>query len=268
MTNAYLGAVFYALGDCRSPLEGLKETLASLQGELLHERYGQWAFPSVISRTWSAWCLAELGQLSEATAVGEEGMRIAETAGHPGSMTYSIWGASYAYLLRGDFPKAISALEQGLEVAEGSELRVLFQFLTSQLGRAYSFAGRHAESLPLHERSVRETESLGGFYFKSLFVGWQGESFLLAERQEEAIKCAQRSLELSRGRKERGSEAWALRLLGEIHSCLDAEKAEDHYRGGLTRAKELACARFKPTATRGSGASFRRPGGRKRPSAS
>ncbi|MEE8109436.1 MAG: adenylate cyclase, partial [bacterium] len=184
----------------------------------------------------------ELGQLSEAVAVGEEERQIAETAGHPGSIAYSIMGAGYANLRTGDFTKAISVLERGLEVAEGLEIRVALNFVCSLLGRAYSFVGRHSEGLSLHERGFREAESLGALYWNSLFLAWQGESLLLAGRLEEAAECARRSLDLSRHHKERGNEAWALRLLSEIHAhpdSLDAEKADDHYRKALARAEEL-----------------------------
>jgi tetratricopeptide (TPR) repeat protein len=47
---------------------------------------------------------------------------------------------------------------------------------------------------------------------------------------------------LARGRGERGYEAWALRLLGEIAAHPDppdAETAESHYRQALALAEEL-----------------------------
>jgi class 3 adenylate cyclase/tetratricopeptide (TPR) repeat protein len=262
-TNVYLGATLQALGDYPAPLEDLRETLASLQGDLLHERFGQFAFPSVLSRTWLAWCLAELGQLSEAVAIGEEGLRIAETGGHSGSIAYSVWGAGYAYLCRGDFTKAVSTLERMLELVERLELRVFFVFVRAELGRAYSFVGRHTEALALHERSVREAESSHDFYFNSLFVGWQGESLLMAGRPEEAAECARRSLEHSRERSERGSEAWALRLHGEIHShpdAIDPEKAEEHYRQALSLAEELGMRPLVAHCRKGLGALYGRTG--------
>ena len=52
-----------------------------------------------------------------------------------------------------------------------------------------------------------------------------------------------RALDLARHSKERGSEAYALRLLGEIamHSePLEAEQAEAHYRQALTLADALS----------------------------
>ena len=51
-----------------------------------------------------------------------------------------------------------------------------------------------------------------------------------------------RALEQARDRKERGNEAWALRLLGEISmhgDPPDIDQAETHYRQSLTLADEL-----------------------------
>ncbi len=57
----------------------------------------------------------------------------------------------------------------------------------------------------------------------------------------EAIRLAVRALELSRTHKERGSEAWALQLLGEIAARREppaVEQAEDYYRQAMAFAEE------------------------------
>jgi tetratricopeptide (TPR) repeat protein len=59
---------------------------------------------------------------------------------------------------------------------------------------------------------------------------------------EDAHRLAERLLALSRDRKERGNQAWALWLLGEIAAQRhppDAEQAEAHYRQALTLVEEL-----------------------------
>jgi tetratricopeptide (TPR) repeat protein len=97
----------------------------------------------------------------------------------------------------------------------------------------------------------------------SLHVAWLGEEHLLAGRPEEAARCAFRSLEHARKRKERGNEAWGLRLLGEIHShpgALDAKKAEEHYRQALTLAEELGMRPLTAHCRKGLGALYARAG--------
>jgi tetratricopeptide (TPR) repeat protein len=68
------------------------------------------------------------------------------------------------------------------------------------------------------------------------------EAYLLAGRMQEAVQLAGRALDLARTHKERGHEAWALRLLGEIaahQAPLEVEPAENYYRQALALADEL-----------------------------
>jgi len=56
------------------------------------------------------------------------------------------------------------------------------------------------------------------------------------------VQLAERALDLSRAHKERGHEAWALRLLGEIATHQEppgAEPAEHRYQQSLALAEEL-----------------------------
>ena len=68
-----------------------------------------------------------------------------------------------------------------------------------------------------------------------------GEAYLLAGRVEDARACADRAVMLTRQRGERGDEAWALRLLGEIASHpdrLDVATAEAHFGAAMALASE------------------------------
>src|SRR5262249_10751695 len=69
-----------------------------------------------------------------------------------------------------------------------------------------------------------------------------GEAHLLAGHLEEAHALAERTLAHTRAYKERGHEAYALRLLGAIaahRDSLDATQAEAHYQQALALADEL-----------------------------
>jgi tetratricopeptide (TPR) repeat protein len=77
----------------------------------------------------------------------------------------------------------------------------------------------------------------------SLWVTWLGEGYLSAGRQDAAIRVAGRALDLARAHRERGHEAWALRLIAEIAfrgEPGDTAAAEDGYRRALRLAEELA----------------------------
>ena len=87
-----------------------------------------------------------------------------------------------------------------------------------------------------------------------LFTPFLGEEHLLAGHLDEALSVARQALALARDRKERGHEAWALRLRGEIHAHRDppeTEVAEGYYREALALADELGMRPLLATATSG-----------------
>jgi tetratricopeptide (TPR) repeat protein len=69
-----------------------------------------------------------------------------------------------------------------------------------------------------------------------------GEAYLLAGRRADASDTAVRGLALARAHKERGNEAWGLRLMGQVAAHADPpafEQAEGYYRQALALAEEL-----------------------------
>ena len=69
-----------------------------------------------------------------------------------------------------------------------------------------------------------------------------GEAQMLAGRLEDAHALAERALALAREHQERGNEAYALRLLGEIaarRDPSDVDEAAAHYRQAFALAEEL-----------------------------
>jgi tetratricopeptide (TPR) repeat protein len=70
----------------------------------------------------------------------------------------------------------------------------------------------------------------------------RGETHLLAGRFEEAQTLAECALSIAREQQERGNEAYALRLLGDIaaqRNPPEVELAEAHYQRALALAGEL-----------------------------
>jgi tetratricopeptide (TPR) repeat protein len=118
----------------------------------------------------------------------------------------------------------------------------VFPWLASPLGYAYALAGRVAEALPLLEQAVEQAASMRFTASQPLLVAYLSEAYLLAGRLDEAISLAQQALELARAYKERGQEAWSLRLLGDIvahRTPQDVDQAEAHYQQALALAEEL-----------------------------
>src|SRR5215831_21359130 len=91
------------------------------------------------------------------------------------------------------------------------------------------------------EEALADPEATGT-NFHPLYLAYLGEAHLLAGRRDDAVAVAGRALDLAHRQKERGSEAWVLRLLGDIAAHADPpdpESAEEHYTHALARANEL-----------------------------
>ena len=79
---------------------------------------------------------------------------------------------------------------------------------------------------------------------------------MLAGRLEEAQALAERALALARVHQERGHQAYALRLLGEIaahRESLEGEQAAAYYQQALTLAEELGMRPLQAHCHRGLG---------------
>jgi tetratricopeptide (TPR) repeat protein len=99
---------------------------------------------------------------------------------------------------------------------------------------------------------------MGGY---ALYVARLSEAYLLAGRQEDAMPCARRALALARHHKERGNEAYALRLLGEMGAqCepLAVEPVEASYQQALALAEELGMRPLQAHCHRGLGIFYRK----------
>jgi tetratricopeptide (TPR) repeat protein len=218
--------------------------VTSLEGDLLGEHFGLPVPASVYSRIWLVASLAELGAFAEGIACGEEQVRITESVDQPVNLSETRVSASFTVgllsLRRGDLHQAIAALERGLGLCQVWNIRAWFANIASHLGYAYALSGRVAEAVPLLEQAVGQivlTRGMG-----ALWMAYLSEAYLLAGRIDEALKHALRALELSRDHRERGSEAYALRLLGEIAAHRDppeVESAEASYRQAIALAEEL-----------------------------
>jgi tetratricopeptide (TPR) repeat protein len=198
--------------------------------------------PAVISRTWLVWCLAEMGTFAEGLVHGEEAIRIAEGVDHPYSLISAYYGLGLLHLRQGDLHQAIPMLERSLRLCQDATIPDLWPGVASFLGSAYALSGRLAEALPLLAQAVEQTATSRHMAGHAAQLTRLGEAHLLADHPAEAMALVQRALELARQHRERGDEAWALRLLGGISARqkpAEAEPAEAHYRQALALAAEL-----------------------------
>jgi tetratricopeptide (TPR) repeat protein len=242
LANRYIGLAYYAQGDYRGAIDCFRQTMASLEGARRHERFGQVFLPAVASRAWLAACHAELGMFAEGRALGEEGLWIVEAVDHPASLMLAYYGLGLLFLRQGDLPKALPLLERAIGSCQEAERPIIFPQVAAALGVAYTLAGRVPEAVPLLTEAMEQSAATESAYLEAVCSLPLGEAQMLAGRLEDAHALAERALTLAHEHQERGHQAYALRLLGDIAARREPperEQAEAHYRQALALAEEL-----------------------------
>ena len=240
--NYYLGTASQAQGDYRRAIDCFRQTVASLEGTPPHERFGLPNLPAVLSRAYLAVCYAELGMFAEGRALGEEGLRIAEAVAHPGSLMRAYHGLGVLALRQGDLSRALPSLERALGICQEADLPAWFPWMAATLGAAYTLSGRIADAVPLLTQALEQAMASTRAWHQVLCSLPLSEAQMLTGRPEEAHALAECALALAREPEERGNQAYALRLLGDIAALQDplkAELAEGYFRQALTLADEL-----------------------------
>src|SRR4029453_4752276 len=169
-----------------------------------------------VARANSAGCHAEVGLFTEGKTLGEEGLRIAEAAVHPVSLMIALWGLGLLALRQGDLQRALPRLEQAVSICKDADLPSWFPRMAAPLGAAYTMAGRGTDALPVLTQAMAQTTAMGRVDFQARCRLPLGEVQLVAGHLEEAQTLAMQALTHARAHQERGHEAYALRLLGEI----------------------------------------------------
>ncbi len=257
-TRFRLALVHHMLGDYPKAIDLGRKVVESVAHDPLGVLSGI-VLTSVVSRFWLGWSLAERGEFAEAITLAEEAGRIAEGAG---SYTQAVGclALGLVHVHKGDLHRAIPPLEHGVQVY--AQVAVFLPLTTSCLGLTYALSGRMLEGLPLLEQAVEQAESAARAWQSSAFINL-GQGYLLAGRVKDAMRLAESALELTRERKERGFEARALWLLGEITSHQEppeVEMARDHYRQALALAGELGMRPLIAHCRAGLGRLYRRKG--------
>jgi len=159
-------------------------------------------------------------------------------------------------------------LQKSLDACREKNLDVWRPIPSSLLGLTCMLLGRADEGLRLLGDGVLLTDELGVKAYLALWTAHLGEGLLVAGQVERARTIAQRALELAVAHKERGHEAWALRLLGDIAARAvpgedgSAAKASGYYAQSLALAEELG---MRPLIARnhlGMGRLYRQDGDR------
>jgi tetratricopeptide (TPR) repeat protein len=196
----------------------------------------------VICRSWLTQCFAQLGEFKGGIPVAETGIRLAEESEHAYSLAYAYCSLGFLFLVKGDLDLAITALERSQTICESSEIRVLTTQVGSHLGYAYALVGRVGDGIPLMEKAEEQSKVIGRKAGWALRLTWLGHASLLEHRIGAAREQGQRALALASGSGERGYQAWAHKLLGDViqEESSNPTEALTHYAPSMALATELA----------------------------
>ena len=263
--NYYLGTASQAQGDYRRAIDCFRQTVATLEGTPPHERFGLPNLPAVLSRAYLAVCYAEIGMFAEGRAFGEEGLRIAEVVTHPGSLMRAYHGLGLLALRQGDLPRALPRLERAMGICQDADLSAWFPLMAAALGAAYTLSGRVADAVPLLMRAMEQTTATEMLDMQGRCSLPLSKAQMLTGRLAEAHTLAEHTLVLAREHQGRGTEAYALRLLGEIAAWReppDSAQAAAHYRQALALTEELGMRPLQAHCNLGLGTLYARMGQR------
>jgi tetratricopeptide (TPR) repeat protein len=259
----YLGTARASLGDYRGAANLFRRIARSVDDDLNRRHVGHPEFPAVVARAWLAQSLAELGEFEEGAAFGEEAIRLAEALDHAMSLAYACTRLGHLRAVKGELDRAALLLERGHAVTRDWKITYTAALVTADLGYVYALRGHHAEGLSLLRHALAAYESMKVDVLKPRLLAHLGEAYLLADRIDEAQACAAQCLAYTRARGERGYEAYALRLLGEVGSHRDpshVKTAEGHYREAGSLAADLGMRPLVGHCHRGLGTLYRQEG--------
>ncbi|MGH7353574.1 MAG: adenylate/guanylate cyclase domain-containing protein [Candidatus Rokuibacteriota bacterium] len=261
LTERYMGHCHQALGHYRQAEQILRDNAQGL--EAVAERDLNQTISYVAATAWRALALAELGEFDPAYLQVDRAQHAAEASHHAYSQAMAATMNGFALMRQGLFERAIPTLERALELCTQKSLAVWRPIPSAVLGAILAAEGRLADGLRLLEDGVRLTEELGVNAYLSLWVSHLAEGRLLADGPAAARETAQRALDLATRFGERGHQAWALRLFGEIASRdgdAGAGEAVARYREALALASELGMRPLAAHCQFGLGRALRRAG--------
>jgi class 3 adenylate cyclase/tetratricopeptide (TPR) repeat protein len=264
LTNQTLGNAYRAQGNYRRAIACFEQTMTFLDGTRHRERFGELIFPAVFTPAWLACCHAELGTFAEGSALAEEGRQIAEEVAHPNSLLHAYWGIGLLALRQGNLYRALPLLERAMGICQDADLPALFPLVAAALGAAYTLGGRLDDTVPYLTQALEQTTATEMLVMLHTLCSLPlGEAHMLTGRLEEAHTLTEQSLVFAREHEERGNEAYALHLIGDIamhRNPPDIKQAETFYQQALTLANELGMRPLQAHCHRGLGKLYSQTG--------
>ncbi len=242
VTHYYMGLAYHHVGQYDQSIAFLRRALSVTQEERFkHDRFGTANILSVICRIWLTQCCAQIGHFKDGKTLAEEAITIAKEADHASSLAWAYLGLGFIHLVQGNVNPAIRTLETCQKICGASNIQVLMPHMGSNLGYAYALAGRVDDAIPLLEKADQQSKLSGRKAAWALRLTWLGYASLLGRQIGKAREQAQRAVALASDAGERGYEAWAHKLLGDViqEESSNLSEALNHYGASMALATEF-----------------------------
>jgi class 3 adenylate cyclase/tetratricopeptide (TPR) repeat protein len=216
--------------------------LAKLPADWGHDFFGLPTSPAVYNRFWLVSSFVQLGRFAEAAQCGAELLKLAESLQQPFALGGAHQSMAAVHLLRGDWERARSWIEQAVAVFRTRNMAIVLPgaiatsaWVLAQLGEVDESLTRLQEGDELLDRQVAQgkiTQLLSGAYHDL------ARACLVLGRYGDTRRLVDRAVRFSVGRP--GAMTHALQLQGDIatHSeSFDAETGEAHFRQALALAE-------------------------------
>jgi tetratricopeptide (TPR) repeat protein len=205
-----------------------------------------------------------LVEFPRALACMGEAIEVAEATGHPHTVAWAHTEAGRLCVIKGDWVSAIAWLERSLDLCRRDGFAYLFPNAATFLGYAYARSGRIAGGIVLLEEAVEQSAMIRYMASHPRGAAHLAEGHLLAGRLSDATREGRRALEPSRRNGQRGFEAEALRILGDVETAHEAPDDEGPvlFHEALRLAQDLGMRPLDARCNLGLGRLLRRTSGR------
>ena len=242
VSASYLAHAHYYRGDYERAAELAYQNLSALPSEWLSENLGYATRTSVTDRWTLVKSLATVGKYTEAMSHAAEGIQFAEKTQHAYSIGMAYAAGGYLNLLKGEWSKARTLLDHGIEVTTAANALILLTYTVGECAWALAQLNETTEAL-IRVRDCEERIQQQAQEGVVATLGWAyhsvGRACLRLGQVDEAERLALQSLELSSPGYS-GIEAYSQHLLGDIATHpdrFDSDAGEARYRQALALAK-------------------------------